>query len=854
MRHQLSFQLDFKCGVREMRDQIWRNLFFALVIGNGVLLQDIAVAQPPADAAEAPATSVKEWRAQLDTSLAEITQVDVAETATGLTVTLQTSEGPLDSPSIRTAGNDWIAEIPNAVLANGQSLTQETPAPDLAKITITQTTATQVTITITGIEAAPEVALATQSQGFTLAITPVLAEAETEVIVTASRTQEGYTVPNATTATRTDTPLRDIPQSIQVVPKEVIEDQQVIRLDDALRNVSGVVQNSADPRGQRFQIRGFDSASVIRNGFPQTFGFTGNSAFQDLTNVEQIEVLKGPAAILFGVSEPGGVINLVTKKPLSEPFVDLEVKAGNRNLISPSIDLSGPLTEDGSILYRLNASYRREDSDRNFDTPIERFFVAPVLQFKLGERTDFTVELEYIDDTRPGDFGLVAIGNRVADIPFETNLGELDDRLEAESIRAGYQFEHRFSDQWKIRNAFNYKTYDSRFASFFRLGFDEASGTLFRAFIDLDQPSTTYEMQTTLTGEFETGPIGHKLLIGLDLNRRDAVGNIGRGDFGAAAPFNIFNPVYGVIPRPNPENDPIFFDGDTRAERLGVFLQDQITLLDNLKLLAGIRYDTVRQTSTNRPSFFNPTSSTTEQTDDAFTPRLGLIYQPIEEISLYGSFSRSFNPNSATTVAGGILDPERGEQFEIGARGELLDGRLVTSLALFTISKTNVATSDPNNPLFSVNSGSQRNRGLEFDIAGELLPGWNLIANYAYIDSEITAANDPTQGNRIFNVPEHNFNLWTNYEIQTGSLRGLGFGIGFNFVSDRFGDNANSFILEDYFLTNAAISFKRDGWKAAINFRNIFDVDYIQGGEGSRTNEIYPGDGFTVIGSVSVEL
>lgn len=854
MSHQLSFQLDLKGGVRKMRDKILRNLLLAVVIGNGTMLGNIAVAQPPADSAEAPATSVKEWRAQLDTSLAEITQVDVVDTATGLTVTLQTAEGPLDSPSTRTAGKDWIAEIPNTVLADGQGLTQDNPAPGLAKITVTQTTATQVTINITGIEAAPEAELVTNPQGVTLAVTPILAEAETEVTVTANKIQDGYTVPKATTATRTDTPLRDIPQSIQVIPQEVIEDQQVIRLDDALRNVSGVVQNSADPRGQRFQIRGFDSASVIRNGFPQTFGSDGNSAFQDLTNVEQIEVLKGPAAILFGVSEPGGVINLVTKKPLSEPYIGLELKAGNRNFISPSIDLSGPLTEDGSILYRLNASYRREDSDRNFDMPIERFFIAPVLQFKLGERTDFTVELEYTDDTRPGDFGLVAIGNRVADIPLETNLGELDDRLEAESIRAGYQFEHRFSDTWKIRNAFNYKTYDPRFSSFFRLRFDEASGTLFRTFLDLDQPSTTYEMQTTLTGEFETGPIGHKLLIGLDLNRTDAVGNIGRGNVRAAAPFNIFNPIYGAIPRPDPDTDPIIFDGDSRSERLGVFLQDQITLLDNLKLLAGIRYDTVKQTDTNRPSFFDPTTSTTEQTDDAFTPRLGLVYQPIEEVSLYGSFSRSFTPNSGRTVIGDILEPERGEQFEMGARGEFLDRRLTTSLALFTISKTNVSTGDPNNPLFVVNSGSQRNRGVEFDIAGELMPGWNLIANYAYIDSEITSANDPTQGNRLFNVPEHNFNLWTNYEIQTGSLRGLGFGIGFNFVSDRFGDNNNSFILEDYFLTNAAISFKRDGWKAAINFRNIFDVDFIQGAENSRRNEIYPGEGFTVIGSVSVEL
>ena len=673
--------------------------------------------------------------------------------------------------------------------------------------------------------------------------------------VTAGRLQEGYTVPDATTATRTDTPLRDIPQSIQVVPREVLEDQQITRLDDALRNVSGVSQNSADPRGQRFQVRGFDSSNVLRDGFALTFGGSfGNSGFQDLSNIEQVEVLKGPAAILYGTGQPGGVINLVTKKPLSKPFYGLTFSAGNRDLIEPSIDLSGPLTKDGRFLYRLNALYRREDYYRDFDVAVERFFIAPTLQWKISDRTDLFVNLEYLNDQRPADFGLVAIGDRVANIPSARNLGERDDELTAESIRAGYQLEHRFNENWILKNAFNYLTYNTISQTATPLDFDETTGILSRFFENANQPTTQYELQTNLTGKFKTGSIEHQLLVGVDLQRRDDGPEVFRGDFDNTTDINIFNPIYGAVARPALEDNPILFNGTFRNDRLGVYFQDQITLLDNLKLLVGVRYDAVQQNSTLRPSFFTPVLTKSSQFTDAFSPRFGIVYQPIKEVSLYGSYSRSFFPNSATTFAGDILPPEGGEQFEVGIRGEFLNGRLTSSLALFNLTRQNVATTDPNNSNFSIATGEQRSRGLEMDIAGEILPGWNVIANYAYIDAEITEDNDIPVGNRLYNVPKHNFNLWTNYELQTGALKGLSFGLGFNFVGERFGDNANSFTLDSYFLTNAAIAYKRDNWRAALNFRNLFNVNYIQGTEDGRTSEIYPGRGFTIIGTISVEF
>ena len=203
---------------------------------------------------------------------------------------------------------------------------------------------------------------------------------------------------------------------------------------------------------------------------------------------------------------------------------------------------------------------------------------------------------------------------------------------------------------------------------------------------------------------------------------------------------------------------------------------------------------------------------------------------------------------------GDPLEPERGEGFEVGAKAELLDGNLLVTLAYFDITRQNVATPDPVDPFSSVATGEQRSRGIELDVTGEILPGWKVIASYAYIDAEVTEDNIIPEGNRIFNTPEHSASLWTTYEIQEGNLEGLGVGLGFNFVGQRAGDLDNSFELESYFITNAALSYRRDNWRTALNFRNLFDVDYILAAANSRTFGVEPGDPFTVVASFSIEF
>ncbi|WP_299486210.1 TonB-dependent receptor plug domain-containing protein, partial [Acaryochloris sp. IP29b_bin.137] len=329
-----------------------------------------------------PATSVKEWQAQIEASIVEITAVRVEPSPEGLTIILESETGQLSIPTPTTEGNRLSAIIPNAVLVlpEGPSFEQANPTPEITQISVTNQADDQVQVVIRGAKAAPTATVSNADSGLTFSIASesapdTLAEDEDVEITVTANPEEGYAPPNASIGTRTDSPIRDVPQSIQVIPKQIIEDQQAIGVEEVVENVGGVTfLGNNDGRGLNFSIRGFDNVPVLQNGF-RLFG--DNSVEPEIANLERVEVLKGPASVLFGQSEPGGLINLVRKKPLSEPFYKLQIQGGNRGFVSPSVDLSGPLDKDGNLLYRLNALYRREDSFRDYTTSFDRFFVGP---------------------------------------------------------------------------------------------------------------------------------------------------------------------------------------------------------------------------------------------------------------------------------------------------------------------------------------------------------------------------------------------------------------------------------------------------------------------------------------------
>jgi iron complex outermembrane recepter protein len=811
-----------------------------------------ATAESNLEPGEQPATTVSEWVAQLQQSRIRVTNVQVNAAADGLELVLETS-APLNVPSTSVVGNALIVDIPNVVLdlPEGDEVQQVNPAAGIALVNVAALPGDRVRVSITGTDAPPTVEVGTAATGLVLSVVPGIAAAETEedaiqVVVTGEQ-EEGYAPSNATTATRTDTPLRDIPQSIQVIPRQVIEDQRAIRVSDALRNVSGVqTDDSFGGTIDRVNIRGFDADVFLVDGFRRR-SFTPSGAADPLL-IEQVEVLKGPASVLFGNLEPGGVVNIITERPLPFEQYTLEGSVGSFGFFQPAIDFTGPLNEDGSLLYRFNLLYEGSDGFRDYDRNISQIVIAPSLTWNISDRTNLTFDLVYLDEERPFDRGLPAIGDEVADIPRERILQNSDAYATTNQFSASYRLEHQFNDDWTLRNRFQYlssDTFDFRLDS----AFSEDTGNLDRTWRSNDDYAENYSLQTNVVGNFATGSIEHTLLFGVDLDRLYTVGAQSRLPGNPSFPINIFTGEDDTADTPDLSELTLRTrNGSERFDSLGFYLQDQVAITDNLKLLLGGRFDIFDFAIFDA----NLGETTAENTVERFTPRAGIVYQPIEALSLYGSYGQAFNANFGRTSDGSLLEPEVSEQFELGIRGEFLDGRLITNLAAYELTKQNIEAPDPTDPDFAIAVGEIRSRGIELDVAGEILPGWNVIGSYAYTDAEVTRAGSFfPEGNRPDNVGEHSGSLWTTYQIQGGDLQGLGFGVGVFFVSDRFGDFDNSYTLPGYLRTDAALYYRRDNWRAGLNIQNLFDVDYIRYSEGYREANA-PGDPLTVIGSFAV--
>ncbi|NJL37473.1 MAG: TonB-dependent siderophore receptor [Leptolyngbyaceae cyanobacterium SM1_4_3] len=797
---------------------------------------------------EQPAATIEEWMAQVQAAIVQITAVRVEATEAGLAIVLETEGGAIAVPTTQTIGNALIADIPNATIAD--EVFEANPIAGIALVEVTQLPGDRVRVAVTGTDAPPVAEVRSDGGGlvFGVAVGTEVAEDEEaiEIVVTGDQ-DEGYRVDTTSVGTRTDTPLRDVPQAIQVIPQQVLEDQQARSILDGLANAVGVTPLS-NPSSSRntFTIRGFENfQNFLVNGIPDP-QISSDASF---INVERLEVLRGPASVLYGqtrFSGLGGTINVVTRQPLRNPFYEVSATAASFNDYQGAIDFSGPLNDARTVRYRFIAGYQDFDSFLDFEEGIE-ISVAPSLALELGENTDLTLEGDVNIQERNGQQpeGQPAVGtvlpnpNGRIDRSFNPGGPQVDNFTV--NARAGYRLEHRFSEDWRIRNAFLYTIYDDDDRDGAPIIFNNSlaadNRTLNRGYVIGSQFYDSYYLDTNLLGEFLTGTIEHQLLVGFSLSRDETDLSF---EFGDAAPIDIFDPVYDQTVNPTGIRT---LDRFTTRDTLGVYLQDQITLAENLRFLLGGRFDFFEERTDNR---FADTE--TNQSDTAFSPRIGVVYQPIPAVSLYASYSRSFAPTIGFAADEEAFRPERGTQYEIGAKVDIND-QLSANLALYDLTRTNVTTADPDNQNFSIQTGEQRSQGIEFDINGEILPGWNVIAGYAYNDARVTEDNSIPEGTRLRNAPEHSFNLWTSYRIQSGDLEGLGVGIGVYFVGDRPGDLANSFELPSYLRTDAAIFYERDRFRAAINFRNLFDIEYYPTASG--INRVDVGAPFTIQGTLA---
>ncbi|MCS5704876.1 TonB-dependent siderophore receptor [Synechococcus sp. FGCU-3] len=688
---------------------------------------------------------------------------------------------------------------------------------------------------------------------------------EIEVVATGDKT--GFLDKDAGTALGYKEKVIDTPFSIQSVNQDVLQKQQAITLQEALRNVSSVNQGvTFGGINTALTIRGLGGnavgAKVLRDGYQLYSNFQG---IPEINNLSRIEVLKGPSAILYGQGEPGGIINLVQKRATGEKFFDINVQGGSTNgLFRPTLDASGTLNENGSVAFRIPASYQYFDSYRGFDNAFQKTATAPTLLWKANERTEVEIIAEYVNNTTPADFGITKFGTGVANVPVSRVTNDPSDTVTNNFYNIGYKIDYKLNDDWNLSNGFRYLNYNYNYGVVaLPLGvspFDNA--LLSRAFVTQKYNSNSYSLYTKLTGKFKTGAVEHKLLTSIDLNTSNSVDNF-KGDNQQALidsffpSFNVFNPVYGPKPNQSALVNATVTEGF--SNRIVATVQDQFTIGGKLIAVAGVSYNGVYQQGQAQGDLIGTTPyGPTSQSFSAWTPRAGLLYKLNDAFSLFANYSTGFAPVNILVGASNVPKPITSNGYEVGAKASLLGEKLLATLTWFGTTRNNVVVANPNNPLASIQIGSQKSQGLEFDIVGKLAPGLDLIANYSYIDAFVADDAEVRSfvGKQLPGVPTNQSNLWLNYTFQQGSLAGLGLGVGYSLVGNRQGDLANTFTIGSYGLVNAAISYEwaEKKYRVALNFNNIGNTKYISGTFGSGSTGLEVGSPFAVIGSVGIKF
>lgn len=817
----------------------------------------------------------------------QVTGVQLNPKPNGLEVILQTTNGATPRIFTSTSNQTVVADIANAQLRlpSGNEFRASNPVQGIAEVTVTNLNANSIQLRVTGKAGAPKVEVfESDREGLIFSLTPapqtaemptaptpqtpeeepqdepveepetpdqqpkpaqepeeIGAEEQEEIVVTAEG-EEGYQVEDAATATRTETPLRDIPQSIQVIPRQVLEERQVIRLQEIADNVPGV---QAQPYGEGslpntagFIIRGFpNNANTYRDGF-RDFGFINPF---DVANIERIEILKGPASVLYGQNPPGGLVNITSKKPLSEPFYNPSLTVGSYEFFRPTLDISGPLNSQETLAYRLNLAYEDAGSFRDF-VDSTTYFAAPALTWRIGEDTTLTFNSEYQKYDYVYDDGLLPEPESFR-VPISRFLGEPDfNDGSIDAGRASYVLEHQLSEDWELRHGFAAVLGHAEGARIGPDALEDDRRTVTRAASLRDSRSQNYTLQNEVLGRFNTGSVEHRVLLGAEFYRERFSYEFLRAPID---PIDLFDPVYGARPGEFEKTD----DVEYGTEGVGLYFQDQIALLSNLKLLLGGRFDLTRTKYEDRLN-----DQVTRETPSAFSPRAGIVYQPIEPVSLYFSYAKSFDPSTAIfgiSATGETFEPERGEQFEVGIKTDLLEGRLSATLALYEITRENVLVTDPGDRDYSIQTGEQKSRGIELDLRATPVDGWNIIATYAYTDAFVSEDTTIPVEDTLVGVPRHQVGLFTTYEIQTGALQGLGFGLGLYYVSEREATLPNTDVeLPSYFRVDASAFYRRNNWKVQLNVKNLTDIEFYN----TQGFYVVPQPPLTILGTVSVEF
>ncbi|WP_343573111.1 TonB-dependent siderophore receptor [Pseudomonas sp.] len=653
-----------------------------------------------------------------------------------------------------------------------------------------------------------------------------------ETSVTAAYDQQSYNPGDSKSALKIDAPLRDIPQTVNVVPQSVIKDQGAQSMEDVLKNVPGVGFSNGDGQRDQVTIRGFSAiGDMYIDGVRDDALY-----FRDLSNIERVEVIKGPAAVLYGRGSSGGLINSISKTPGFAPKHEVGMTVDSEGKRRTQFD-TGWADQQTNQAYRVTGAFEDSDTYRD-DGYIDRKAIAPSAYFRLSDDLELNLGASYLYDKRLIDFGIPALGDRPVDVDRDKRFGSGDpdqDYARSEVFSLTSALNYQINDNLSLTNTSRFYRYD------------------------LDRNNTLADTSPT---RFVTSPDGELLV---KLNR----GNVARDEYGVFNQTELkqhaqlagmqHNLLYGVevgvqdkhqrvFSQNNVAQVPVFGDGlvpvpehaanlsskgTNTQDTTGFYVQDLIELNEQWKALLGVRYDIFGQEYDDE----RVQNVDLDRTDKTWSPRAGLVYQPDQIQSYYVSVSRSYQPSGevfAVSPSNQNLEPEETTNYEIGTKWDLLDNRLSITAAIFRLERTNMKTADPTNPNLTVLAGEQRTDGFETTISGQLADKWQIYAGYAYLDAEITKSNSktngvPNEGQVPTLTPRNSANLWL-VRTLTPQWRAAA---GANYVDDRYTALDNNVVMPSYTTFDTALFYSVPHWDMALRLKNVFDRDYYVSAHGS---------------------
>jgi iron complex outermembrane recepter protein len=578
----------------------------------------------------------------------------------------------------------------------------------------------------------------------------------------------------------------DLPQSVATIDRTVLERQQVLRLSDALMNANGIyIMGNTGGYQEEIAGRGFafGSSNTFKNG-ARYF----NGTIPEMSSIERVEIMKGSSAILFGNVAAGGILNLVTKKPKFESGGSVSMRVGSFDFYKPTLDLYGSVLGSKKVAYRINGTYEKGNSFRE-NVSSERFYVNPSLLFKLSDKTDILLEGDFLKDRRTADFGTGAVNYEIANIPRERFLGVTWSYFDIAQKSANITISHQLNNAWKLTGTGAYRAYQSDLFANLRpnsTNFIATNGKWIRG-LQRTETNEKYLMgQVDLTGQFNTGNMGHNVLIGSDFDQYDtkttAYVSLTKYDS-----TNIYQPNLYVS-----RNDIPTLKQNTVTtapiNRVGAYIQDLISFSDKFKFLAGVRYS---YQDTKSAVLMISTNKTVESSnfDGAFTPRFGLVYQPTKMMSIFSSYSNSFTLNTGIDVAGSALPPSFINQVEVGMKNELLNGLLSANITAYQIVNSNLAQTSLANGNTNTNikelAGEVTSQGVEVDLKSKPFLGFSMMAGYSYNETKYTKSNIYIEGSLLKYNPNHTANASIYYTFSDTKLKGLNLGLTAMYFGER---------------------------------------------------------------------